>query len=216
MARVQPLHSSAWPARLRMVLRTVVLAAVPPLPVAIVAGWLEKVAGTSVRSSLSVSPAFDSAARYVRGLPARGDVVALAYALLVVLGFLGVPVSRVWWQRIWPPETVDDYAGQTGYWAARAVRGLAFAFAFSPLTAMVSAPYSLASQVREAVTVPARLLRRRSPGRGPAAERAGPAPRAGEPVAPPVAAVGTDIDEGAPQADMLSESSEDRPRFLNR
>src|SRR5512145_876718 len=78
MARFSPLRLGAWTARLRTVLRTVALAAVLLLPVAIVSGWLEKIAGTSVRPGAPISPALETAVRYVRGLPARGDTVALA------------------------------------------------------------------------------------------------------------------------------------------
>ncbi|HXE87138.1 MAG TPA: hypothetical protein VN524_10135, partial [Hyphomicrobiaceae bacterium] len=78
MATIEIPRLGAWPARLRTLLRTVALAGVLLLPVAIVAGWLEKVAGTAVRRGPPVSPALESAMRYVRGVPAKGDVVALA------------------------------------------------------------------------------------------------------------------------------------------
>ena len=78
MARFDSFRLSGWPARLGILLRTVALAAVLLLPVAIVAGWLEKIAGTAVRRGPPISPALESAVRYVRGLPARADVVALA------------------------------------------------------------------------------------------------------------------------------------------
>jgi hypothetical protein len=76
------------------------------------------------------------------------------------LGLLGVPVSQVWWRRIWPPEAATDYAGRTGYLAARAVRALAFLLIFLPLTAPVSAPWNLACQVRDAIMTPVRWWRR--------------------------------------------------------
>ena len=151
-----------------------------------------------------------------RLLPGIPSAAQIAYGLLVVLGLLGVPISRTWWQRVWPPETADDYAGQSGYWAARATRGLAFALLFVPLTAVVSAPFSLGRQVREAVTAPARLWRRRT---GPAEESAKPSarpsPRVAEPPAAPPAL--RDIDDGASRAATPpSELGDDRPRFLSR
>ena len=151
-----------------------------------------------------------------RLLPGIPSAAQIAYGLLIVLGLLGVPISRTWWQRVWPPETADDYAGQSGYWAARATRGLAFALLFVPLTAVVSAPLSLGRQVREAVTAPARLWRRRT---GPAEESAKPSarpsPRVAEPPAAPPAL--RDIDDGARKAATPpSELGDDRPRFLSR
>ena len=151
-----------------------------------------------------------------RLLPGIPSAAQIAYGLLIVLGLLGVPISRTWWQRVWPPETADDYAGQSGYWAARATRGFAFALLFVPLTAVVSAPLSLGRQVREAVTAPARLWRRRT---GPAEESAKPSarpsPRVAEPPAAPPAL--RDIDDGARKAATPpSELGDDRPRFLSR
>jgi hypothetical protein len=124
-----------------------------------------RVATTSMQASLrSAERQQELDQRLLPGIPSE---VQIAYGLLVVLGLLGVPISRAWWQRIWPPEHADDYAGHTGYWAARATRGVAFALVFVPLTAVVSAPYSLGQQVREAVTAPVRLLRRLAGSRPP-------------------------------------------------
>jgi hypothetical protein len=95
--------------------------------------------------------------RFVPGIPSEVQIV---YGLLVVFGLFGVPVSRDWWQRLWPPEVASEYAGQTGYWAACATRWLAFALIFVPLTAAVSAPYNIGRQAREAVAAPLRLWQR--------------------------------------------------------
>ncbi len=151
-----------------------------------------------------------------RLLPGIPSAAQIAYGLLIVLGLLGVPVSRTWWQRVWPPETADDYAGQTGYWAARAARGLVFAMVFVPLTAVVSAPFSLGRQVREALTAPARLWRRRvDTADGDAKRSAKRFPRVAE---PPVAEPARkSIDDGARKpAASPSDLGEDRPRFLTR
>jgi hypothetical protein len=146
-----------------------------------------------------------------RLLPGVPSEVQIGYGLLIVLGLLGVPVSRHWWVRVWPPEAADDYAGQTGYWAACATRGLAFGLVFVPLTALVSAPYSLGSQVREAVTAPARLWRRRLPG--PAEE---PIARIAAAAAPPLESELTDIDDDADGDALADETDQARPRFLSR
>ncbi len=92
----------------------------------------------------------------------------IAYLVLAVLGLIGVPVSRAWWSRIWPPEVPTEYAGRTGYWAARTVRALAFWVVFLPLTAVVAAPHNLATQIWEAVTGPARFWRRLTGRQAPA------------------------------------------------
>jgi hypothetical protein len=107
--------------------------------------------------------------RLIPGIPSDFQV---GYLVLVVLGLFGVPVSRAWWRRLWPPEAASEYAGRAGYLAARAVRALAFLLLFLPVTAPVSAPYNLARQVYEAVTAPLRWWRRLTGGRA-APQRAG-------------------------------------------
>jgi hypothetical protein len=95
--------------------------------------------------------------RLIPGIPS--DFQA-GYLVLVLLGLFGVPISRAWWRRLWPPEAATEYAGRAGYLAARAVRGGVFLLLFLPLTAPVTAPLNLWRQVWEAVTLPLRLWRR--------------------------------------------------------
>jgi hypothetical protein len=95
--------------------------------------------------------------RVIPGIPS--DFQA-GYLVLVILGLFGVPISRAWWRRLWPPEAATEYAGRAGYLAARTVRGGAFLLLFLPLTAPVTAPLNLGRQVWEAVTMPVRLWRR--------------------------------------------------------
>ena len=95
--------------------------------------------------------------RVIPGIPS--DFQA-GYLVLVVLGLFGVPISRAWWRRLWPPEAATEYAGRAGYLAARAVRGGVFLLLFLPLTAPVTAPLNLWRQVWEAVTLPVRWWRR--------------------------------------------------------
>ena len=94
-----------------------------------------------------------------RIIPGISTDVQLAYLVLLVVGLLGVPASRTWWQRLWPPEQEAEYAGRAGYWAACAVRFLGYALVFLPGTAVLAAPYSLAGQVRDAAAAPARVWR---------------------------------------------------------
>ncbi len=104
-----------------------------------------------------------------RLIPGISSDFQVGYLVLVILGLFGVPVSRAWWRRLWPPEAAAEYAGRAGYLAARAVRALAFLLLFLPVTAPVSAPYNLARQVWEAVTAPVRWWRWLTGGRAPAA-----------------------------------------------
>lgn len=102
--------------------------------------------------------------RLVPGIPSG---LQIGYLVLVLLGLFGVPVSRVWWQRIWPPEVATEYAGRAGYRAARTVRALAFSLVFLPLTAVVAAPQNLSNQIWDAVTGPARWWRRMTGRKAP-------------------------------------------------
>jgi hypothetical protein len=108
--------------------------------------------------------------RLIPGIPS--DLQA-GYFVLVVLGLFGMPISRAWWQRLWPPEAAAEYAGRTGYWAARIVRGAAFLLLFLPLTAPLTAPLNLWRQLWEMVTAPVRLWRRLTGRRAPAGMQAG-------------------------------------------
>jgi hypothetical protein len=95
--------------------------------------------------------------RLIPGIPSD---VQTGYLVLILVGLCGLPISRGWWRRLWSPEAASDYAGRTGYWAARTVRGGAFLLLFLPLTALVAAPLNLVRHVRDAATAPARLWRR--------------------------------------------------------
>ena len=59
-----------------------------------------------------------------------------------------------------PREDAAEYAGRTGYWAARAVRALAYALVFMPLTAVAAGPLNLFVQVSDGVMAPVRWWRR--------------------------------------------------------
>jgi hypothetical protein len=178
----------------------------------VVAELTGRVAATSVQASLrSAELQQELDQRLLPGIPSEAQI---AYGLLLVLGLLGVPVSSSWWQRLWPREDADDYAGHTGYWAACATRWLAFALVFLPLTAVVSAPYNLGQQVQEAATAPMRLWRWL---RGTAAPRDTASAHDEPPVEPPVLGAAPKkvvMPEVAPADATLSDGSTDRPRFL--
>jgi hypothetical protein len=105
--------------------------------------------------------------RVIPGVPYD---VQMGYLGLIVLGLIGVPVSRTWWRKLWPPETASEYAVRSGYVAARLIRALVFLVLFLPLTAPVSAPYALLRQAWDAVLTPVRWWRwltRRTPAPTP-------------------------------------------------
>jgi hypothetical protein len=134
----------------------------------IVADIAGRVITTSVQANLRSSTRQQELDRRI--IPGVSTDLQLAYLVLLIVGLLGVPVSRSWWQRMWPPEEASEYAGRAGYWAACTVRTLAFALVFLPATAIVAAPCNLAAQVRDAATAPVRLWRRLT-GRGAARDR---------------------------------------------
>jgi hypothetical protein len=88
--------------------------------------------------------------RFIPGVPSD---VAAAYLVLLALGLVGAPASRLWWRRLWPPEAAAEYAGRVGYLAARMVRGLFFLLLFLPLSASLSVPLLLVRNVLGAVAV---------------------------------------------------------------
>jgi hypothetical protein len=97
--------------------------------------------------------------RIIPGVPADA---AAAYLLLVVLGLIGMPASRAWWRRMWPPEAAAEYAGRVGYLAARAVRGFVFLLLFLPLSACLSVPLLLTRSVSGAMAASLALRHRLS------------------------------------------------------
>jgi hypothetical protein len=60
---------------------------------------------------------------------------------------------------VWPPEMAGEYAGRTGFWAARIVRGGIFLLLFLPLTAPVSAPIAIVRGLWDGLTAPVRWWR---------------------------------------------------------
>jgi hypothetical protein len=134
-----------------------------PRPVSdLFAGMVSEIAGkvtpTAVQANLrSAERQQEIDRRLLPGIPSTWQVV---YVVLAFIGLFGVPLSRAWWQRVWPPEDANEYAGRIGYWAARIVRGAAYALVFLPLTAPAAAPYNLLGQIAEGLAAPLRLCRR--------------------------------------------------------
>jgi hypothetical protein len=133
-----------------------------PTPVGgLLSGLVSEVTGRLIATGLAASMRSaerqqELDQRLIPGIPSDFQV---GYLVLILLGLLGAPISRAWWQRLWPPEAASQYALRSGYWAARAVRGGAFLLLFLPLSALGAAPANLWRQGREAVTASARLWR---------------------------------------------------------
>jgi hypothetical protein len=99
-------------------------------------------AGRVVTSGVQASMVSKERQRELDGrlVPGIASDIQVGYLVLVVLGLLGLPVARSWWQRIWPAERREDYGGATGYWAASVLRAVIMVVVFVPLVAIASAP----------------------------------------------------------------------------
>jgi len=107
-----------------------------------VTGIVSELAGQLVTSGIEASVRSaerqrELDARIIAGVPSQ---LQFGYLALLVLGLFGLAVARGWWQRLWPAERRNDYAGAFAYHAARAVRGTVMLLAFVPLVAVASAP----------------------------------------------------------------------------
>lgn len=91
-----------------------------------------------------------------RWLPGIASAVQYGVALAFLLGLLGVPVAWRWWQRLWPPETREQYADAGGFAAARGMRMLAFAAVFVPIAGLPAALVGLVRIITRVVR-PARV-----------------------------------------------------------
>jgi hypothetical protein len=94
--------------------------------------------------------------RIIPGIPSEAQFL---YILLMVMGLLGLPVSRRWWRRLWPPEQAGEYPIRSGYWAARMVRGAMFLLIFLPLTAQPAMVVHFAQSIWQMVMTPVRWWR---------------------------------------------------------
>ena len=94
--------------------------------------------------------------RIVPGIPSEAQFL---YIGLMVVGLLGLPVSRRWWRRLWPPEQAGEYPIRSGYWAARMVRGAMFLFIFLPLAAQPAMVVHFVQSIWQMVMTPVRWWR---------------------------------------------------------
>lgn len=95
-------------------------------------------------------------ARIVSWLPSAVHVIYLG---LWVVGLFCIPVTRGWWQRVWPREQRGEYRGVLGYWAARLMRGLTYTFIFMPAAALPALPVVMWRVIWGYLTLPGRIFR---------------------------------------------------------
>lgn len=101
-----------------------------------------RVAVVGIRASLlSAERQAELDRRLLPGIP---SLLQFGYLAIVAAGLLAMPQLIVWWRRLWPPEAAAEYGNRAGFWAARLVRGLAFAGLFLPLAAIPAFAASLA------------------------------------------------------------------------
>lgn len=80
--------------------------------------------------------------RMVPGIPAD---LQMLFGAVLMIGLAGLPVAWRWWGLIWAAERRSDYAGERGYWSAKAVRVMAFAGLFLPIAGLPAAIWLLLS-----------------------------------------------------------------------
>jgi hypothetical protein len=95
----------------------------------------------------------------LRVIPGIPSVLQFLYLGSIAFAFLGWEFSFSWWRRLWPPEQRTDYAGGTGYHAARAARGLAFLLVFASIVGMPAFAATMAVQLWNVLTAPFRFIR---------------------------------------------------------
>lgn len=122
---------------------------------------ISSVTGEVITKALEVHARDEAAqmeqdARIVSWLPAA---VHVGYFAAFVIGLFCIPVTRGWWQRLWPRETRADYKGAIGYWAARITRGLAFVFLFMPIASLPATPVMAWRMIWGYLTLPGRMFR---------------------------------------------------------
>jgi hypothetical protein len=94
--------------------------------------------------------------RIIPGIPSD---IQFAYLGFLVIGLMGLSVSRGWWRRIWPPERREEYGAAFGYHAARLARLTLFGLVFMPLVGAPAFLWNLVLQVWSWITFPVRAWR---------------------------------------------------------
>lgn len=126
----------------------------------IVAEVASETAGSVLTSGIEADLVDSSRARELdsRIIPGVPSDIQFAYLGLLLLGFLGLPVARNWWFRIWPPEERGEYSNAIGYNLARLTRLSVFLSLFLPLSGAPAAVVNLAQQIWGWIMMPFRVL----------------------------------------------------------
>lgn len=95
--------------------------------------------------------------RIVPGIPSDWQFY---YIAALIMGLVGIAVSKAWWDRIWPMEQRAEYRGWFGYAAARAIRWSVFGFVFLPLVGPIALLSAFALKLFGWLMVPVRLFQR--------------------------------------------------------
>ena len=83
----------------------------------------------------------------LRIVPWLPSGVQWAYIVALLMGVIGSPVSRRWWQRVWPAEARAEYRNAAGYFAAKITRAAAYLLLFMPVVSIAAMPWHVAERV---------------------------------------------------------------------
>ncbi len=83
----------------------------------------------------------------LRIVPWLPSGVQWAYIVALLMGVIGSPVSRRWWQRVWPAEARAEYRNAAGYLAAKVTRAAAYLLLFMPVVSIAAMPWHVVERV---------------------------------------------------------------------
>lgn len=120
--------------------------------------WIGEISGHVVMKAIEVNARDDARERELdsRIVPGIPSGIQYLYIGMLATGVIGLAVARRWWRRVWPPEERSEYSGRVGYWAARAVRTLAFIFIFLPLVGFPAVMWTGILSIWSILTAPFR------------------------------------------------------------
>lgn len=97
-------------------------------------------------------------ARLIPGIP---SYVQIPYLVSLICGLIAWPVSRHWWQRIWPTADEGAAAGRAYRFVRALPRELAFLLVFIPFAGFPALLWQMISQTWATVMAPFRWAKRR-------------------------------------------------------
>ena len=126
------------------------------------------VTGEVVSAAVDLHARDDSSQREIDGriIPGIPSYLQIPYLVGLVTGFLGWPVSRRWWHRLWPPPERGEGQSRLRHWAQGAPNFLVYSLVFLPIAGVPALLWQAAQQAWATVTAPfrwlAKLFRRRA------------------------------------------------------